>query len=160
MLKDFVDCGTGTGLEKNSTVSERNGAVAGYSSSDGLSYHRQGAPKPSSLNSMNNDTNIQKNTDYIKRKIKEYRNEHNIVIRRNSENELVRTISRYFNFQNSRSSNSYYQDYFEGDVEYNGKTVRIRISQHPANNDRMCGLPVDDIVSIVIYRIPLRNLGK
>ena len=98
--------------------------------------------------------------DYIKRKIKEYRNEHNIVIRRNSENELVRTISRYFNFQKSRSSNPYYQDYFEGDVEYNGKTVRIRISQHPANNDRMCGLPVDDIVSIVIYRIPLRNLGK
>ena len=94
VLKDFVDCGTGTGLEKNSTVSERNGAVAGYSSSDGLSYHRQGAPKPSSLNSMNDVTNIQKNTDYIKRKIKEYRNEHNIVIRRNSENELVRTISR------------------------------------------------------------------
>lgn len=160
VLKDFVDCGTGTGLEKNSTVSERNGAVAGYSSSDGLSYHRQGAPKPSSLNSMNDVTNIQKNTDYIKRKIKEYRNEHNIVIRRNSENELVRTISRYFNFQKLRSSNSYYQDYFEGDVEYNGKTVRIRISQHPANKDRMCGLPVDDIVSIVIYRIPLRNLGK
>lgn len=160
MLKDFVDCGTGTGLEKNSTVSDRNGAVAGYSSSDGLSYHRQGAPKPSSLNSMNDVTNIQKNTDYIKRKIKEYRNEHNIVIRRNSENELVRTISRYFNFQKSRSSNSYYQDYFEGDVEYNGKTVRIRISQHPANKDRMYGLSVDDIVSIVIYRIPLRNLGK
>ena len=160
VLKDFVDCGTGTGMEKNSTVSERNGAVAGYSSSDGLSYHRQGAPKPSSLNSMNDVTNIQKNTDYIKRKIKEYRNEHNIVIRRNSENELVRTISRYFNFQKSRSSNPYYQDYFEGDVEYNGKTVRIRISQHPANKDRMCGLPVDDIVSIVIYRIPLRNLGK
>lgn len=111
VLKDFVDCGTGTGLEKNSTVSERNGAVAGYSSSDGLSYHRQGAPKPSSLNSMNDVTNIQKNTDYIKREIKEYRNEHNIVIRRNSENELVRTISRYFNFQKSRSSNSYYQDF-------------------------------------------------
>lgn len=75
VLKGFVDCGTGTGLEKNSTVSERNGAVAGYSSSDGLSCHRQGAPKPSSLNSMNDVTNIQKNTDYIKRKIKEYRNE-------------------------------------------------------------------------------------
>lgn len=141
----------GEDSRKKSTGRERNGAVAGNSSSVGLSGSGQGTPKPSRHNSTADDAKIQQNTERIKRKIRRFKNEHDIQIRSRSENGIVSALAEYFKLRKADSTQSRYGEYFEGTVEYNGKTVTIRISNHPANRDRVASSHTDDFVSLVLF---------
>ena len=138
---------------KESTGSERDGAVAGNPSSVGLSESRQGTPKPSFHNSALDAANLTKKTEILKRKVQKFKNEHDIPLRRKDEDGIVSAIGEYFNLERSRSSHSFYGDYYEGDFTTGyGQTVRVRLSQHPASRDRVAQTPTEDFVSIVVYK--------
>lgn len=138
--------------QKKSPAGERNDAVAGNSSSDGLSSNRQGASKPSCLGTAVDSAKLINNSDYLSRKLRNYKNEHDIVVLGNDENAIIRSVSKYFDFRKSKSSYSFYQDYFESDFLVDGRTVRVRLSNHPASMDRVHGSPTDDFVSLVVFK--------
>lgn len=45
----------------------------------------------------------------------------------------VSAFGNGLHIKKSKSSQSYYGDFFEGDIEVNGDIVHLRISTHPAN---------------------------
>ena len=68
------------------------------------------------------------------------------MLRRNTIPELVRLISSSLLLQRSKSSVSQY-----GFI-YNGKIIKVRVSSHPANGEKLDNPNADDVISIVIYK--------
>ena len=85
-------------------------------------------------------------TQRILRNIQKYRNGDGDMLRRNTIPELVRLISSSLLLQRSKSSVSQY-----GFI-YNGKIIKVRVSSHPANGEKLDNPNADDVISIVIYK--------
>lgn len=138
--------------DKKTSQGKRSGAISGTTLSEGLKQERSEHLSQHPLSSNVYDANLVQNTQIAKNRIRKKRNEGGINIEGNTPNDIVRGIGKALGLQKSKSSNSYYQDYYEGDYEIDGKSVRVRLSQHPAKADHIGNSPTDNRISIVVYK--------
>ena len=146
-------------FSKKSAVSERNGEVAGNSSSDSLLSSRKDHLSRHPLPNSKDGANLQKNTEIAKIKLKKIKNSGGILIKDGNAAGIVRGVSRSIGLQKSLSSQSFYNDYYLGG-DREGETVRFRVSTHPASGDRFGKAGTDERISIVVYKDGEHNPNK
>ena len=140
-------------INKKTTTRERSGAVAGNPSSDSLQYDVKERLSRHALDHHIDIAKIQKNTETTKKLIRKIKNEGLLDPKQNDPSGITRFISKKLNIRKSRSSQSYYGDYFEGDYHIGeNRTVRVRLSTHPATGERLGNAPTDDKISLVVYK--------
>lgn len=94
---------------------------------------------------------VRENTEITKQKLKNSINKGKIISK-NTPMDAVRKLAIAIGLDKSSSSHSYYKDVYEEDYQVNERSVRIRLSTHPANGERINSAPTDDRISFVIYR--------
>lgn len=139
---------------KKTTPSERNGAVSGNPSAEGLP---QGGSAHLSHSPLTTQTpldaaKVRQNTDITRRAARKIQNEGGLKGNLSTVPNAVSTLGKKLHLDRSQSSQSYYGDFYEGDFEVDGRTVRVRVSTHPANGERIGNAPTDDKISIVIHK--------
>lgn len=139
---------------KKTTPSERNGAVSGNPSAEGLP---QGGSAHLSHSPLTTQTpldaaKVRQNTDITRRAARKIQNEGGLKGNLSTVPNAVSTLGKKLHLDRSQSSQSYYGDFYDGDFEVDGKTVRVRVSTHPANGERIGNAPTDDKISIVIHK--------
>ena len=136
---------------KKTTSGERSGVIPGNSSSGGLLQVSNGHLSHYALTSQEDVANIAKNTDNSYFSARKKINEGGFYDIYTAE-DAVRKLGESLNLRKSKSSQSFYGDLYEGDIDVDGKTLHLRISTHPATGDRMGNYPADDKISIVVYK--------
>ena len=71
---------------------------------------------------------------------------------KNTIERAVAAIGFGLHMDKSRSSQSFYDDYYEGEYLVDGKLLHLRVSTHPANGVRMGNADADHKVSIVLHK--------
>ena len=137
--------------DKKTSLSERSGVIPGNSSSKGLLQGSSGHLSRYSLATHEDVANIQRNTELTKLSAKKSVNRGEFVDLKTTE-DAVRKIGESLKLTKSKSSQSYYGDFYEGDIDVDGKTLHLRISTHPANGARIGNHPANDKISIVLYK--------
>ena len=136
---------------KETPISERSGAGSGNSSSNRLlmagSEHlsHNALAQPKDIAKLQNNSKTTKNSARKKINAGGFNG-------LNYPGGAVRELAKILKLRKSSSSMSYYGDFYEGDFVSNGKTLRLRISTHPANGERIGNANADDKISIVIYK--------
>ena len=142
---------------KKTTSSERDGAVSGNPSAEGLP---QGGSAHLSRWPLTSQTPLDaakllQNTDVTMRSVRKILNEGEILDGKRAiktESQAVRALGNALHLDKSDSSQSYYGDFYEGDLIAGDQTVRVRISTHPANGSRIGNAPIDDKISLFIHK--------
>lgn len=138
---------------KKTTTSERSGAVAGNSSSDSLNFDTKERLSRHPFGVQNLDAKILQNTEITKSRIKKIINQGDFSVKSQNPSEITRHINKRLRLDKSKSSQSYYGDYYEGDFNIGEeRTVRVRLSTHPATGERLGNAPTDDKISLVVYK--------
>ena len=138
--------------ENNAAYSERGGAVSDNPSSTGLLQNDSAHQSPRSLVQSEDAAKLENNTFITKQSIQKFLNKGEFEKTLSNANEAVREVSKILKLSKSKSSMSFYGDFYEGDFDLDGKTVRIRVSTHPANGERIGNADVDNKISLVIYK--------
>ena len=138
-------------VDEKTSLSERSGVIPGNSSSKGLLQGSSGHLSRYSLATHEDVANIQRNTELTKLSAKKSVNRGGFVDLKTTE-DAVRKIGESLKLTKSKSSQSYYGDFYEGDIDVDGKTLHLRISTHPANGARIGNHPANDKISIVLYK--------
>ncbi|MBO6250359.1 MAG: hypothetical protein J6N71_03305 [Muribaculaceae bacterium] len=140
---------------KKTTPSERDGAVSGNPSAEGLpqggSAHQSRNPHAQPLDAAK----VRQNTEVTMRSIKKILNKGEILDGKRAiktESQAIRALGNALHLDRADTSQSYYGDFYEGDLIAGDQTVRVRISTHPANGARIGNAPTDDKLSIVIRK--------
>ena len=60
-----------------------------------------------------------------------------------TENQAISAIGKGLKLQKSKSSQSYYGDFYEGKFDINNTTINLRVSTHPATPTRIGNHPAD-----------------
>ena len=136
---------------KKTTSGERSGVIPGNSSSGGLLQVSNGHLSHYALTSQEDVANIAKNTDNSYFSARRKINEGGFYDIYTAE-DAVRKLGESLKLRKSKSTQSFYGDLYEGDIDVDGKTLHLRISTHPATGDRMGNHPADDKISIVVYK--------
>ena len=136
---------------KKTTSGERSGVIPGNSSSGGLLQVSNGHLSHYALTSQEDVANIAKNTDNSYFSARRKINEGGFYDIYTAE-DAVRKLGESLKLRKSKSTQSFYGDLYEGDIDVDGKTLHLRISTHPATGDRMGNHPADDKISIVVHK--------
>lgn len=150
VLKDRKYRSSGNG-DKKTSLGERGGVIPGNPSSKGLLYGSSGHLSRYSLATHEDVTKLMKNNLITKSSAVKIINEGGFSGLQSTE-DAVRKIGESLKLIKSRSSQSYYGNFYEGDIVVDGKSVHLRISTHPATGERMGNHPADDRISVVIYK--------
>ena len=130
---------------------ERGGAISDYSSSRRLPQESSEHLSHYSLASQKDVAKLQQNTQNTINSARKKLNAGGFVDIKSPE-DAVRVISKTLKLSKSASSQSYYGELYEGLFDVEGETLKLRVSTHPATNDRMGNAPYDDKISIVIRK--------
>ena len=138
--------------DKKTTFSERSGVIPGNSSSEGLLHGSSGHLSRYSLATQEDVAKLTKNSEIIKKTAIKKINQGGFSTLKTVE-DAVRKIGESLKLVKSKSSQSFYGDFYEGDIVTNdGNSLHLRISTHPATGDRMGNYSADDKISIVVYK--------
>ena len=136
---------------EKTTSGERSGVIPGNSSSGDLLQVSNGHLSHYALTSQEDVANIAKNTDNSYFSARRKINEGGFYDIYTAE-DAVRKLGESLKLRKSKSTQSFYGDLYEGDIDVDGKTLHLRISTHPATGDRMGNHPADDKISIVVHK--------
>lgn len=134
-----------------SPKSERGGAVPGNPSSNELQQVSSEHLSHSALATPEGVAKLQKNTQNTLSSAKKNINSGGLSGIDTVEN-AVRKVANVLKLEKSRSSHSYYGELYEGEFGVNGKTLKLRLSTHPANGVNIWNAETDDKISIVLYK--------
>lgn len=138
--------------DKKTSISERSGAVSGNSSSDGLLEKSNEHLSRYPLTTNQDTAKLQQNSQAAIASAQKVINKGGFDKAINSPNDAVRELGKALKMEKSKSSMSYYGDFYEGIFYADGKTLKLRVSTHPANGARIGNEDADDKISIVIYK--------
>jgi len=142
----------GLEVDKKTILGERGGAVSGNPSSKNLPLEGSEHLSHRALTLPKDAAKLQKNSETTINSAKKIINSGEFKRKTDTAAQAVSALGHSLHLEKSGSSQSYYQDYYEGDFVVDGKIVRVRISTHPATGKRIGNAPVDDKISIVIYK--------
>ncbi|MBO7645885.1 MAG: hypothetical protein J6S52_02620, partial [Prevotella sp.] len=142
----------GLEVDKKTILGERGGAVSGNPSSKNLPLEGSEHLSHRALTLPKDAAKLQKNSEITIESAKKIINAGEFNRKTETAAQAVSALGHALHLEKSGSSQSYYQDYYEGDFIVDGKVARVRISTHPATNARIGNAPVDDKISIVIYK--------
>lgn len=138
--------------DKKTSISERSGAVSGNSSSDGLLEKSNEHLSRYPLTTNQDTAKLQQNSQVAIASAQKVINKGGFDKAINSPNDAVRELGKALKLEKSKSSMSYYGDFYEGIFYADGKTLKLRVSTHPANGARIGNDNADDKISIVIHK--------
>lgn len=134
------------------TPSERSGADAGNSSSEGLLDGGNVHLSRQSFTRQQDATNITKNTVNTKQSLSRIIREGGFVGTIKTPQQAVRALGKGLKLKKASGSLSYYGDLYEGEFEVDNTHLRLRISTHPANEAKFGNVDADHKVSVVILK--------
>ena len=137
--------------EIKSTHGERSDAVTGNSSSEGLSLEGSEHLSHNPHAQQESPAKIAQNTNLTKASIRKVENKGEFDGSMETPKDAVRELAKILKLGKSKMSLSYYGEFYEGDFDVDGVTVKVRLSAHPARGDKFGNQPYDDKVSLVIY---------
>lgn len=140
--------------DKKTTSSEGDDAVSGNPSTGGLPQGGSAHLSRQSLTSQSplDAAKVLQNTLITARAARKIQNEGGLKGDLSTESNAVRILGKELHLRRSKSSQSYYNEFYEGQFNVNGRTVEVRVSTHPANGATMGNAPTDDKISIVIRK--------
>ena len=126
---------------------EGHGAVAGNASAKNLNQSGSERLNRFALTHSNSAAKLKQNTETTKKKVQNLINNGYIIKSSATEVDIVRNLSKALSIRKSDSSMSYYA-YFE----VNELNIKFRLSNHPANGDRMSNDLMDMGISVLVYK--------
>lgn len=140
--------------DKKTTSSEGDDAVSGNPSTGGLPQGGSAHLSRQSLTSQSplDAAKVLQNTLITARAARKIQNEGGLKGDLSTESNAVRILGKELHLRRSKSSQSDYNEFYEGQFNVNGRTVEVRVSTHPANGATMGNAPTDDKISIVIRK--------
>jgi SAM-dependent methyltransferase len=138
--------------KNEATLSERSGADAGNSSSEGLLEGGNVHLSRQAFTRQQDAAKIEKNTATTKQSLSRILREGGITEPLATPQQAVRALGKGLKLRKSASSLSYYGDLYEGDFDVNNTHLRLRLSTHPANGAKFGNVDAEHKVSVVILK--------
>ena len=154
-IADYVmeELGQDTNTAVNeTTLSERSGADAGNSSSEGLLDGGNVHLSRQSFTRQQDAAKITKNTVTTKQSLSRIIREGGFTETLETPQQAVRALGKGLKLKKATGSLSYYGDLYEGDFEVGNTHLRLRISTHPANGAKFGNVDAAHKVSVVILK--------
>lgn len=139
-------------VEKNAASSERSIADSHNSSSGSLLQEGNAQLSVEPLTPNEDVAKVSKNTEIAKRAAQKIINEGGIRRKIDTSEQAISAVGNGLHMNKSKSSQSFYGDYYEGDYSIGDNILHLRVSTHPATDTRMGNEPADHKVSIVIRK--------
>ncbi|MBR4029355.1 MAG: hypothetical protein IKJ08_07200 [Alistipes sp.] len=139
-------------VEKNAASSERNNANSHNSSSGSLLQKGNARLSGEPLTPNEDVAKVSRKTEIAKNAIRKIINSGGIIIEKDTVERAVAAVGNGLHMDKSKSSQSFYDDYYEGNYSVDDNVLHLRISTHPATDTRMGNNPADHKVSIVIRK--------
>ena len=138
--------------DKKTTSNERSIADSHNSSFGSLLQEGNARLSGRPLTPPEDVAKVSKNTKIAKRAAQKIINEGGIRRRIDSPEQAISAIGNSLHMDKSKSSQSFYGDYYEGEYLVDGKLLHLRVSTHPSNGARMGNADADHKVSIVLHK--------
>lgn len=151
-LESGEPIGSVNSVEKNAASSERNNANSHNSSSGSLLQKGNARLSGEPLTPNEDVAKVSRKTEIAKNAIRKIINSGGIIIEKDTVERAVAAVGNGLHMEKSKSSQSFYDDYYEGNYSVGDSVLHLRISTHPATDTRMGNDPADHKVSIVIRK--------